>query len=417
MALFTIILLLIALVLYFGAMLALFRLRGTLGIGTFFCALGSLHFMETYLAASFYLSLPFGVSLSPGSVVMFSGKLALLLLVYIREDAEVARQPIYGLLLGNAILIALVSILRLELADGRPQAAGDLSFMDQIGGLMLWGTLLLFVDSIAMILLYERISRPLRRWPVLAIWLTLALVLTFDQAGFFAVLHLSLGVPWSAGLGGWIGKLAAAALYAPLLASYLRRFEPLASTTPRRLADVFGALTYRQRYEELTRTARRDPLTQVLHRGQFEPLGRDLLAVSQTSSRPVSLLLIDIDNFKDVNDHFGHPVGDVVLRRVADAMGEALRQSDYVVRYGGDEFAAFAPGVDHSGALDLAALLRARVAAVVLPGGVPPLTLSIGVATAPQDAQALTDLLGVADKRLYAAKAGGRNTSIGAIEA
>lgn len=57
---------------YFGAMLALFRLRGTLGIGVFFCALGSLHFMETYLAAAYYVQLPFSVSLSPGSVVLFS---------------------------------------------------------------------------------------------------------------------------------------------------------------------------------------------------------------------------------------------------------------------------------------------------------------------------------------------------------
>ncbi len=417
MALLTLTALLLALLLYIGAMLALFRLRATLGIGTFFCALGSLHFMETYLAATFYLSLPFGVSLSPGSVVMFSGKLALLLLVYIREDAEMARQPIYGLLLGNAILIALVSILRLEFAHGTGPATSELSFMDQIGGLMLWGTALLFVDCIAMILLYERISRPLRRMPVLAIWLTLALVLTFDQAGFFTVLHLSVGVPLSAGLGGWIGKLVAAGIYAVILVFYLQRYELHTASTPRRLRDVFDALTYRQRYEALSLAARRDPLTQVLHRGQFEPVGRELLKLAHATRRPTSLLLIDIDNFKDVNDQHGHPMGDQVLRQVADALADALRQSDYVVRYGGDEFAAFAPGVDHTGALRLASILRARVAALTLPDGVPTLTLSIGVATAPHDGESLTDLLGVADKRLYAAKAGGRDNFVGAFEA
>ncbi|WP_454915630.1 diguanylate cyclase [Xanthobacter sediminis] len=416
MAFSTVLLLVAALLLYFGAMLALFRLRATLGIGAFFCALGSLHFMETYLSASLYLSMPFGVSLSPGSVVMFSGKLALLLLVYIREDAEVARQPIYGLLLGNAMVIALVSLLKLQVQDSPGLAASGLAFMDQMGGLMLWGTALLFADSIAMILLYERLSRPLRRMPVLAIWLTLAVVLTFDQAGFFAVLHLSLGVPWSAGVGGWVGKLVAAGLYAVLLTVYLQRFEALAETAPRRLRDVFDALTYRQRYEALTRAARRDPLTQVLHRGQFEPVGRDLLMLSQTTHRPVSLLLIDIDNFKEVNDRHGHPVGDQVLRRVADALHDTLRQSDYVVRYGGDEFAAFAPGVDHRGALRLAGMLRGRIAGLSLPEGVSALTLSIGVATAPQDGETLTDLLGVADKRLYAAKDGGRDTSIGAFD-
>ncbi|MFG1391516.1 GGDEF domain-containing protein [Xanthobacter agilis] len=415
MALFTIPLLVIALLVYFGAMLALFRLRATLGIGTFFCALGSLHFMETYLAASLYLSLPFGISLSPGSVVMFSGKLALLLLVYIREDAEVARQPIYGLLLGNAILVALVSILRLELPGSPQPATSDLAFMDQIGGLMLWGTALLFADCIAMILIYERLSRQLNKWPVLVIWLTLAVVLTFDQAGFFAVLHLSVGVPFSAGLGGWIGKLVAAALYAFLLAVYLKRFEMIAQVAPRRLRDVFGILTYRQRYEDLSRAARRDPLTQVLHRGQFEPVGRDLITLARTAHRPMSLLLIDIDNFKEVNDRYGHPVGDQVLRRVAETLNDGLRQSDYVVRYGGDEFAAFAPGVDHAGAMALAAMLRDRIAALELPEGVPALTLSIGVATAPEDGETLTDLLGMADKRLYAAKAGGRDTFVGAF--
>lgn len=417
MPLLNIVLLTIELVLYVAAMLVLFRWRGTLGIGTFFCALGSLHFMETYLAATFYVTLPLGASLSPGSVVMFSGKLALLLLVYIREDAQVARQPIYGLLLGNLFLIAFVTLLRLHPATGGLEATGDLSFMDQLGGLMLWGTLLLFLDCIAMILLYERVSRPLRRFPVLAIWLTLACVLTFDQIGFFAMLHFAFDVPFAAGLGGWLGKLTAAGLSAALLVFYLDHFETLTDGPPKRLSDVFDVLTYRQRFEELTRAARRDPLTQLLHRGQFEPLGRDLLAVSQTTNRPVSLLLVDIDNFKEVNDRHGHPTGDAVLRLIADTMTDALRRSDYVVRYGGDEFAAFAPGVSHPMALRLAMMLRERITHLSLPPGVETLTLSIGVATAPQYGDTLADLLSVADKRLYAAKRGGRDTVTGAFEA
>ncbi|MGR7996165.1 diguanylate cyclase [Xanthobacter sp. ZOL 2024] len=411
-----IMLLIIGLVLYVAAMLGLFRWRNTLGIGTFFCALGSIHFMETYLAASFYVALPLGASLSPGSVVMFSGKLALLLLVYIREDAQVARQPIYGLLFGNLFLIAFVAVLRLHRDVGGLAGSGELSFLDQLGGLMLWGTALLFLDCIAMILLYERISRPLRRLPFLAIWLTLACVLTFDQAGFFAMLHLAFDVPFSAGIGGWLGKLAAAGLCAAMLLFYLDRFEMRADGPPRRLSDVFDILTYRQRFEELTRASRRDPLTQLLHRGQLEPLGRDLLAVSATTNRPMSLLLIDIDNFKTVNDRHGHPVGDAVLRIVADAMTDALRQSDYVVRYGGDEFVAFAPGVSHLQALRLATMLRERIALLSLPPHVEPLTLSIGVATAPQDADTISGLLTVADQRLYASKGSGRNTVTGAFD-
>lgn len=400
--------------LYFGAMLALFNLRQTLGLGVFFCALGSLHFMETYLAAAYYVQMPLGISLSPGSVVLFSGKLALLLLVYIREDALVARQPIYGLFLGNLLLIALVALLRLHLVVPAPGVPADLSFMDQLGALMVWSTVLLFVDSIAMILLYEHLAHRLRRWPVLTMWTTFAIVLTFDQAGFFAVLHAAMGVPFAAGIGGWVGKIVASGLYAVMLAYYLDRFEIIGGGPARRISDIFDALTYRQRYEQLEAVSRRDSLTNVLHRGQLEPLGRDLLAVAKTSGRPVSLLLIDLDDFKDVNDKFGHPTGDEVLRILAETLTDGLRHGDYVVRYGGDEFAIFVPGVSHFNALQVAAMLSQRVKDASLPAGVPQQTLSIGVATSPRDGETLTELLDAADKRLYIAKAEGRDRFVGA---
>ncbi|QRG06507.1 GGDEF domain-containing protein [Xanthobacter dioxanivorans] len=413
MAASNIILLLAEMLVYFGAMLALFRLRQTLGIGVFFCALGTLHFMETYLAAAYYVQMPFGISLSPGSVVLFSGKLALLLLVYIREDARVARQPIYGLLLGNLLLIALVALLRQHGVVPAPGTPGDLSFMDQLGALMVWSTVLLFIDCIAMILIYEHLTPRLRRWPILTIWTTFAIVLTFDQAGFFAALHLAMGVPFTAGFGGWAGKIVAAGFYALMLTHYLSRFENVGTGPVRRLSDIFDALTYRQRYEQLEAISRRDALTKVLHRGQLEPLGRDLLAVAKTTGRPVSLLLIDVDDFKDVNDQHGHPTGDEVLRILAETLTDGLRQGDYVVRYGGDEFAVFAPGVSHANALQVATMLSQRIKDAALPAGVPQQTLSIGVATSPRDGESLTELLDAADKRLYVAKAAGRDRVIG----
>src|SRR6516225_3500157 len=93
---------------YFTVMAALFRMRRRFGIGMFFCALGTMHFLETYLASILYLQFPLGIVISPGSVVLFSGKLVMLLLLYIREDAAVVRQPIYGLLVGNVLLVGLV---------------------------------------------------------------------------------------------------------------------------------------------------------------------------------------------------------------------------------------------------------------------------------------------------------------------
>lgn len=414
MAVLNIFLLGFEMLVYFSVMLALFRLRAALGIGVFFCALGTLHFMETYLAAAYYVQLPFSISLSPGSAVLFSGKLALLLLVYIREDALVARQPIYGLFLGNLLLLALVVLLRQHHVVPAPGTPVDLAFLDQLGLLMLWGTVLLFIDSIAMILIYEQLARRLGRHPVLVVWGTLALVLTFDQIGFFGVLHLAVGVPLSAGIGGWVGKLAAAGIYAALLALYLARFEIAGAQAHPRIADVFDTLTYRQRYEKLEVASRRDPLTGVLHRGQLEPLGRDLVAVARTTGRPVSLLLVDADNFKDVNDLYGHQTGDTALRLLAESLTAGLRQSDHVVRYGGDEFAVLAPGASQADALQLAHMLSQRVADAHLPAGVPRQTLSIGAATMPADGQSLTELLDAADKRLYAAKAAGRNRIVGA---
>src|SRR5215475_5325522 len=99
-------------VVYFAVLAALFRARGRLGIGAFFCALGVMHFLETYLAGNFYVALPLGIVASPGSTVLFTGKLMLLLLVYIREDAVAVRQPIYGLLVGNLLLFALAFLTR-----------------------------------------------------------------------------------------------------------------------------------------------------------------------------------------------------------------------------------------------------------------------------------------------------------------
>ncbi|MGC1351550.1 MAG: hypothetical protein WA858_17510 [Xanthobacteraceae bacterium] len=97
---------------YFAVLAGLFRARHRIGIGAFFCALGVMHFLETYLASILYVALPFGIVASPGSTVLFTGKLMLLLLVYIREDAVVVRQPIYGLLIGNLLLFALAFLTR-----------------------------------------------------------------------------------------------------------------------------------------------------------------------------------------------------------------------------------------------------------------------------------------------------------------
>jgi hypothetical protein len=276
--------------LYFAVLASLFRARARLGLGAFFCALGVMHFLETYLASILYVALPLGIVTSPGSTVLFTGKLMMLLLVYIREDAKVVRQPIYGLLIGNLLLFTLAFMMRhhdlVALAPGR---AANFGFLDEMGALMVWGTAVLFVDCIVIILLYERSRAWLGDRLFARLALAGAVVLTFDQVAFFAGLHLLTGAGLPVLVGGWAAKMGAVALYSVLTGVYLRYLErPLRRRgSPPRISDVFDALTYRERYEDLLARTGRDPLTGVLDRGRLETQGRRVIDDAASVGGPV----------------------------------------------------------------------------------------------------------------------------------
>ncbi|HEX7823225.1 MAG TPA: GGDEF domain-containing protein [Sphingobium sp.] len=411
------VLLIVQALLYFAVMATLFRARRTMGMGVFVCALGVMHFLETYLAAVFFIQLPFGL-ISPGSTVMFAGKLAMILMLYIREDAETVRQPIYGLLMGNFLMVALAGILRfytpMEMPGGiRP----DLGLLDQLGVLMIWGTTLLFIDSIAMILLYERLERWLGRAIFLRAALSLIVLLSFDQVAFFAGLHLMTGVPAAALLGGWMAKMAAAILYAGLIALYLhlveRHDEGAVHADDQRLSDIFAKLTYRHRYEALLRNSGIDALTGVLNRGQFEAVAHGCVADALAKRRTVSIAIVDVDHFKQINDRHGHVTGDDVLRQIAQALRGSVRTDDQIFRYGGEEFVVLSQGMTHEAALAHAERLRAAVPSAFGSSFAQAPTVSIGVATAPGDGSDLMDLIRHADQHLYQAKHDGRNRVVG----
>jgi diguanylate cyclase (GGDEF)-like protein len=400
--------------LYFAVLTALFRARHRLGIGAFFCALGVMHFIETYLASIFYVSLPLGIVTSPGSTVLFTGKLMLLLLVYIREDAKVVRQPIYGLLIGNLLMVALAAMMRghdiIALAPGR---SADFSFLNEMGVLMVWGTALLFVDCILLILLYERSRAWLGDHVFARLALSGAAILTFDQVGFFLGLHALTGAPVSVLIGGWTAKMAAVALYSVLVYVYLHWFERVVGQGRRepRIWDVFDTLTYRERYEDLLARTGRDALTGVFDRGRLETDGRNRIEVASHASRSISLLLIDIDHFKSFNDRFGHAEGDRVLKRIANDIMTTVRASDHVFRFGGEEFVVICDGLASEPALALGERIRRAVANGGHDGE--RLTVSIGISTCENEALDYDALFQIADKRLYQAKAAGRNCVIG----
>src|SRR5581483_8674315 len=363
---------------YFAALGALLRARTRIGLGAFFCALGVMHFLETYLAGIFYVALPLGVVTSPGSRVLFTGKLMMLLLLYIREDAVVVRQPFYGLLFGNVLLFALALMMRQHtLAALLPGHGADFGFLNQIGALMVWGTAVLFFDCIVMILLYER-SRDWfgdRVFPRL--WLVGALVLSLDQAAFFIGLHALTGAGLAVLTGGWVAKMGAVTLYSGLTTLYLRYFErPRGRKGDRpRIWDVFDTLTYRERYEDLLARVGCDALTGTLDRHSLEANGR----------------------------------------RAVEIMA-AARVSDYTYRFGGEEFVIIADGCRAEDALALGERIRRSAATAFAAGGEQVrLTVSIGIATCPRDAKDYDVLFEIADKRLYQAKAEGRDRVVAGI--
>jgi diguanylate cyclase (GGDEF)-like protein len=394
---------------FFVAMAAIFRSRKTLGIGVFFCVLGAMHFLETYLAAVFFIELPFGL-ISPGSTVMFAGKLAFFLLLYMKEDAESMRQPVYGLLGGNVLMVALALILRLHTESANmPGFNPDLHFLDQMGVLMVWGTALLFVDLIAMVLLFERLSQGKGLPNPVKIFISLAVVLSFDQAFFYAGLRVISGVPISAFYGGWIAKLGAAAFFTLMLSLYLRfAGDAGLPIKPHGMGDVFDRLTYRRRYERLVEMVGKDNQTGLDDRGRFDAAGPQALVAAARAGRAVSLMMIDIDQFKAINDHYGHPVGDRIIRQVAATISEVTRPEDTLFRYGGDEFALLTPLTPAEAAAQ-GERIRAAVAAVEYDGIERPVTISIGLAGFPADAADFPDLLMRSDAALYEAKARGRN--------
>jgi diguanylate cyclase (GGDEF)-like protein len=176
-------------------------------------------------------------------------------------------------------------------------------------------------------------------------------------------------------------------------------------------AAIVGALRRRIDYllAKLVETARTDELTGLPNRRAFnEELAR-ACARAARSSDPLSLCALDLDHFKNVNDRFGHQVGDEVLAKTAEVLRATLREGDVAARFGGEEFVALLPVTDSATAHAVAERIRAAIAAApVRPGlGV---TVSIGTAsaTAAADHDA-SDLVRRADRALYAAKRAGRD--------
>lgn len=171
---------------------------------------------------------------------------------------------------------------------------------------------------------------------------------------------------------------------------------------------------------EVQQLATVDPLTNLYNRRHFFRLGEDEIDRARRYGHPLSVLMIDIDHFKSINDSHGHSVGDQVISTIAGRLANGLRKSDIAGRYGGEEFAMILPETDVANATSIVAeRLRVAVADTPVETAVGPLkvTISVGVAAVLKSGETLLDALTRADNGLYAAKRAGRNRVIAATDA
>jgi diguanylate cyclase (GGDEF)-like protein len=175
----------------------------------------------------------------------------------------------------------------------------------------------------------------------------------------------------------------------------------------------FSDLTSQKAVEHQLRfLAQRDPLTQAYNRHHFWQLAHVEMARVKRYKRPLSMAMIDADHFKNVNDQYGHDVGDMVLRSVVDICHDSLRKNDVLARYGGEEFIVLLPETAVEGALAVVERLRERIAQTPLAlddGRSVPMTVSIGLAGLSNYEEGFEALLKRADDALYVAKRNGRN--------
>ena len=246
-----------------------------------------------------------------------------------------------------------------------------------------------------------RLSSPLLNLyllPVITAALTLGKLATLIEVGLIAACYLFLGS------GAELASLRFTGAFAAQLGPVLL----VAYITTMFSADIRYGLT---RAKMLAET---DELTGMLNIRGFAIAANRLFAQALRHDRASSVLMIDSDNLKSVNDSYGHDAGNQLLRHLARAIQAELRFTDIAARYGGDEFIVLLPETPAKGALEVAERIRIRIAETPLELDQRRLlsSVSIGVACYPEDGRTLDSLAAHADRALYAAKQEGRNKSV-----
>jgi len=181
------------------------------------------------------------------------------------------------------------------------------------------------------------------------------------------------------------------------------------------LSGAATALSNLRLLESTQQQANVDELTGLYNRRFVEEYVRKLIAMARRQGQPLGIIMMDLDHFKEINDIYGHEVGDRVLRQFAKTITHAQREANVAARYGGEEFLIVLPETFPQGCMLVAERIRKAVERMVVPSGtekpLPQLTVSLGIAVYPEHGQGLEELLQASDKALYESKRAGRNRS------
>ncbi len=380
-------------------LLGAYRLRPRLGLSAVIAVVVALQFFQAVLSASYYWEFADGLMATPGSAILFVSNLALLLYAFARDGIATARVILYAIIIGNVVTQLFGGFIAVHIAYSEP--ANFLAIPPEIfhQGLLtaVVGVCVLYVDQVLALLGFSWLRQRLPMLPVaIPMTFVLVVVLAVDTVLFLSITHWGheqLGAMITSGV---ISKSLGGVAFGLVWGMYLqgRRLDQTDD-----LQQVLRFLFFQDDIDKLREVASRDPLTGLLNRRTFDRLGEHLF---DENNRAVSLILCDVDNFKQVNDTLGHAAGDRILEDIADFIAESVREMDFSFRLGGDEFAVVLPRCDAGRAREV--YDRLSEFHYQQEGLEQPVTISMGLATFPEDGADLGDLYEQADARLYDAK-------------
>lgn len=396
----------------FALMLGMFRARRFFGFGPLFLTVGAVEGLKYFLTTGFDVPF-FGMGdVAIGSVIYYPATIAVVLLLYLRENATAARQLVWALILTNLGLGILMTLVWMG-----HRGYDDAQLNQQIvNGLwrVLVGGMLTFAGAVVALVLYNRMPKALPR--PLRVWLTLAMVAIGDTVAYLTLVAPIASIAPGEHLATVVGKLAFLGVYATMIEIYLRLFEFDESGQDERQpsADILALLTFRERFRELERQVIRDPLTGAFNRRHLDVSLPEQIESHNRRGEPCALLMLDIDHFKQVNDTFGHANGDQALMHFVRVLMSVLGRGDLLFRYGGEEFLVLLPHADSDEALRLSYEMHHALASMPLLLGGESVTLSctIGIAVLPRDGTTAGELFSAADRRLYRGKQRGRRCTV-----